>query len=52
LEWNELGRVEPQTFTMANLFRRLAQRDDPWQGMERRAHSIGDSEDLLAKLRD
>jgi bifunctional non-homologous end joining protein LigD len=51
LEWNELGRVEPQTFTMANLFRRLAQRDDPWQGIGRRAHSIGDSEDLLAKLR-
>jgi bifunctional non-homologous end joining protein LigD len=51
LEWNELGRVKPQTFTTANLFRRLAQRDDPWKGMERRAHSIGDREDLLAKLR-
>ena len=52
LDWEELGRVEPQTYTMGNLFRRLAQREDPWKDMERRAHSIRDPEDLLAKLPD
>lgn len=52
LEWEELVRVEPQTYTMDNLFRRLAQRDDAWKDMERRANSIQDPENLLAKLRE
>jgi bifunctional non-homologous end joining protein LigD len=33
LEWDELGRVDPQGFTVRNLFRRLARRADPWAGM-------------------
>lgn len=52
LEWKELGRVEPRTFTMGNLFRRLAQRDDPWKDMGRRARSIGDRQALLARLEE
>lgn len=30
IDWDELGRTDPQRFTIRNLFRRLAQRDDPW----------------------
>jgi bifunctional non-homologous end joining protein LigD len=33
LEWEELGRVDPQGFTVRNLFRRLARRTDPWRDM-------------------
>lgn len=32
LEWSELGRAGPRRYTIANLFRRLGQRDDPWRG--------------------
>jgi bifunctional non-homologous end joining protein LigD len=37
LEWDELGRVDPQGFTVRNLFRRLARRPDPWADMTRAA---------------
>jgi bifunctional non-homologous end joining protein LigD len=37
LEWDELGRVDPQGFTVRNLFRRLARRPDPWADMARAA---------------
>jgi bifunctional non-homologous end joining protein LigD len=37
LEWDELGRVDPQGFTARSLFRRLARRADPWAEMERAA---------------
>jgi bifunctional non-homologous end joining protein LigD len=37
LEWDELGRVDPQGFTVRNLFRRLARRPDPWADMVRAA---------------
>ena len=33
IEWSELGRVEPRTYTMANLRRRLARKPEPWAGM-------------------
>ncbi|MGH2815724.1 MAG: non-homologous end-joining DNA ligase, partial [Actinomycetota bacterium] len=33
IEWSELGRVEPRTYTVANLRRRLARKTDPWAGM-------------------
>ena len=31
IEWDELGEVEPRRYDLRNLFRRLGQRDDPWQ---------------------
>jgi bifunctional non-homologous end joining protein LigD len=37
IDWNELGRVEPRSYTMANLRRRLARKPDPWTGMADRA---------------
>jgi bifunctional non-homologous end joining protein LigD len=35
LSWDELGRPDltPQRYTMRNLFRRLGQKDDPWDAM-------------------
>jgi bifunctional non-homologous end joining protein LigD len=33
IEWSELGRVEPRSYTVANLRRRLARKPDPWAGM-------------------
>jgi bifunctional non-homologous end joining protein LigD len=30
IDWDELGDVEPRSYTVRNLFRRLGQRDDPW----------------------
>jgi bifunctional non-homologous end joining protein LigD len=41
IDWDELGRVEPRTYTMANLRRRLARKPDPWAGMAARAVDFG-----------
>jgi bifunctional non-homologous end joining protein LigD len=40
LEWDELGRFEPQRFTIQNIFRRLSRRDDPWADMQDSAGSL------------
>jgi bifunctional non-homologous end joining protein LigD len=40
IDWDELGRVGPHHVTVKNVFRRLAQREDPWHGLRRRAHSL------------
>ncbi len=37
LDWDELGRTEPQRFAIGNLFRRLARKADPWEHMARYA---------------
>ena len=33
IDWSELGRAEPRSWTVANLRRRLARKPDPWAGM-------------------
>jgi bifunctional non-homologous end joining protein LigD len=33
IDWDELGRVEPRSYTLTNLRRRLARKPDPWAGM-------------------
>jgi len=33
-------KLGPQSFTIANSFRRMGQREDPWQNMHRKAVSI------------
>jgi bifunctional non-homologous end joining protein LigD len=40
IEWEELGRFGPRHVTLENVFRRLAQREDPWKTLGRRAHSL------------
>lgn len=31
IDWDELGGVEPRSYHVRNLFRRLGQREDPWR---------------------
>jgi bifunctional non-homologous end joining protein LigD len=37
IDWSELGRVEPRSYTLTNLRRRLARKPDPWAGMAAKA---------------
>lgn len=42
IDWRELGHVEPRTYSIANVFRRLAQRDDPWCEDGLTAHDLAE----------
>lgn len=53
ITWDELGTVDPQDYRVDNVFRRLGQREDPWQQLpvgdaERARHRL---DDLLATAR-
>jgi bifunctional non-homologous end joining protein LigD len=37
IDWSELGRVEPRTYTVTNLRRRLARKPDPWAAIAAKA---------------
>ena len=50
IEWEELGRVESQSFTIANVERRLSDRGDPWRGLWRHARSLGEPRRRLDRL--
>ena len=50
IDWDELGRVEPRTYTMANLRRRLARKPDPWAGMADRAAAFEPARARLDEL--
>lgn len=52
IDWDELGRVEPRTYTIRNVFRRLGRKDDPWRDLGRHARSLVGSRKLLADLAD
>lgn len=43
LDWDELGDRElgPRTYTVANLFRRLGHKRDPWHAIDREAGRLG-----------
>lgn len=43
LDWDELGRAEPRSYTIENLPRRLAQKDDPWASMHASARPLADA---------
>jgi len=43
IEWAELAKVAPDTYTITSVRRRLAQRPDPWQDMARQAQGLGDA---------
>ncbi len=42
LSWDEIGRADlhPRRYGIANLFRRMAQKQDPWEGMGRHARGL------------
>lgn len=53
LEWAEVGdrRLHPQRYTIANIFRRLAKKTDPWTNMADRAQSLDRARERLSNLR-
>lgn len=52
LDWGELGgsRMGPRRYTIQNLFRRLSRKDDPWEGIGRRARGLNGPRDALDAL--
>jgi bifunctional non-homologous end joining protein LigD len=40
LDWREIGRVEPQTYTVRNVLRRLARKGDPWADIDAAARPL------------
>lgn len=54
LDWDELDRgdLSPRTYTVENVGRRLAQKEDPWKGMGRHARGIEGPCEALEALRD
>lgn len=52
LDWEELERknLGPQTYNLANIFRRLGQKRDPWSGLRRHARSLTKPAVRLEKL--
>lgn len=50
IAWDEVGRVTPDGFTIANVGRRLARREDPWRGMRRRRRSLDRPRRALDRL--
>jgi bifunctional non-homologous end joining protein LigD len=52
LAWPELddGALAPDRYTIANLFRRLGQKADPWQDIERHARPLAPAQRRLAAL--
>lgn len=53
LEWDELSvsGMGPRRYTIANLFRRLGARDDPWAGLDRSAAGLDEPREALDALR-
>jgi bifunctional non-homologous end joining protein LigD len=53
LDWDELGRgFEPRKYTIANVFRRLARKDDPWAKIERQARALDAPRKKLDELKE
>lgn len=51
IEWDELGGVDPRSYGVRNVFRRLGQRDDPWTE-EVAPTSADELDDALSALAD
>lgn len=52
IDWHELGRVEPRSYTIRNLKRRLGQKDDPWADLHRHARPLALAREALAEIRN
>jgi bifunctional non-homologous end joining protein LigD len=52
LDWSEVGdaKLHPQRYTIANIFRRLARKEDPWRNMASHAQSLDDAHVRLRKF--
>lgn len=52
LDWSELGRAGPRSTTIANLFRRLGRKADPWADIDGRARPLAKAAKRLARIRE
>jgi bifunctional non-homologous end joining protein LigD len=50
IDWGELGRVEPRSYTVANVRRRLARKADPWASLADRAGPLPAARERLDRL--
>ena len=50
IDWDELGRVEAQTFTLKNAPRRLDKDGDPWKDIAKHAVTLGRARKALEKM--
>ena len=52
VSWAEVGKksLTPDRYSLANIFRRLAQKKDPWRTMSRHARDLDDPEKKLKTL--
>ncbi len=46
--WDELDGLDPRRYTVRNLFRRLARKEDPWAGIANYAVDLADAEPGLS----
>lgn len=51
IDWHELGRVEPESYTITNIFRRLGQKEDPWAGIDGETRALAPARKRLDALR-
>jgi bifunctional non-homologous end joining protein LigD len=52
IDWAELDdpKLEPQRYTIRNLFRRLGRKQDPWAEIERHARALESARQRLQRL--
>jgi bifunctional non-homologous end joining protein LigD len=50
IDWDELGRAEPRSYTLTNLRRRLARKPDPWADMADHAAPFDPARSRLDEL--
>jgi bifunctional non-homologous end joining protein LigD len=51
IDWSELNRVEPRSFTLRTTPRRVARKPDPWAGIRSNARSLREPSHRLEQLR-
>lgn len=51
IDWSELNRVEPRSFTLRTTPRRVARKRDPWAGIWSNARSLREPSHRLEQLR-
>lgn len=50
VDWEELTGLDPDTYTMRNLFRRLGRKADPWRNIDDRRRSLASARQALDEL--
>lgn len=50
LDWEEIGRTDPRSYTIGNIFRRLGQREDPWRDAWQRPENLTAADRRLDEL--